>query len=47
MLGSKGVHNSLEVITTQKCSNSFENNVEKWFFFTVLVTTFDPQIIFK
>ena len=47
MLESKGVHNSLEAITTQKYSNSFENDVENDIFFTVLVITFDPQIIFE
>ena len=28
--GNWRVHNSLEVITTQKCSNYFENDTKKW-----------------
>ena len=38
---------SLEVITTQKCSNLFENNAEKWHLLTILAITFDPQRIFS
>ena len=39
--------NSLEVITTQKCSNRFENHVKKWLFHIVLTISSKPQIIFE
>ena len=45
--GNWSYFDSLEVIITQKCSNHFENNVEKWPLLTILIITFDPQKKFE
>ena len=44
--GNWSYFDSLKVITTQKYSNCFENEAEKWPLLTFLAITFDPQIIF-
>ena len=44
--GNWSYFDCLEVITTQKCSNHFENDAKKWHLHTVLAITFDPQRIF-
>ena len=40
--GNGSYFDSLEVNITQKCSNHFENGVDKLPFSTVLTITFDP-----
>ena len=45
--GNWRVHNSLDVITTQKCSNRYEINTEKWHLLIVLTITFYPKDFFK
>jgi len=45
--GNWSYFNSLEVITTQKCLNRFENDAEKWPLLIVLTKPFDPQRIFE
>ena len=44
--GNWSYFDSLEVITTQKCLNRFENNAEKWLSLIVLIIPLDPQSIF-
>ena len=34
-------------LKTQKCSNRFENNAEKWHLLIILTITFDSQSIFE
>ena len=41
--GNWSYFGSLKVITTQKYSNRFENDVEKWPLLIVLTINFDPQ----
>ena len=45
--GNWSYFDNLEVITTQKCSNRFENDVEKWHLLAILTIIFDPQRIFE